>query len=155
MCGPGRGVEDKRNCPHCGPLWERGIVVSDSTATLPCRAAGERLRLLGSRSHGGEAFPGWLSEQLGETDIVERGSSLKFCLIAQGEADVYVRMGPTSIWDTAAGQAILVAAGGRVVQLESRTELLYQDPQKVLNPKFVAYAPQRVSLLGTADQTPS
>jgi 3'(2'), 5'-bisphosphate nucleotidase len=77
---------------------------------------------------------------LGETDIVERGSSLKFCLIAQGDADVYVRMGPTSIWDTAAGQAILVAAGGRVVQLDTRAELLYQDPQKVVNPKFVAYA---------------
>ena len=138
-----------------------GLAVPETTAwtaiatSAGSRAAGERLRLLGSRSHGGEAFPEWLSEQLGETDIVERGSSLKFCLIAQGDADVYVRMGPTCIWDTAAGQAILVAAGGRVVQLESRAELLYPDPKKLLNPKFVAYAPQRLSLLGTEDQNPS
>jgi 3'(2'), 5'-bisphosphate nucleotidase len=134
-----------------------GLALPETTAwtaiaaSAGSRAAGERLRLLGSRSHGGEAFPGWLSEQLGETDILECGSSLKFCLIAQGDADVYVRMGPTSIWDTAAGQAILVAAGGRVVQLDTRAELLFQDPQKVLNPKFVAFAPKQIPLLGTAD----
>jgi 3'(2'), 5'-bisphosphate nucleotidase len=67
-------------------------------------------------------------------------------LIAQGEADVYVRMGPTSIWDTAAGHAILAAAGGRVVQLETHAGLLYKDPQKVLNPRFVACAAGRVQL---------
>jgi 3'(2'), 5'-bisphosphate nucleotidase len=110
------------------------------------RAPDEKLRLLGSRSHGGEAFPTWVSQALGQTELIECGSSLKFCLIAQGDADVYVRVGPTSIWDTAAGHAILVAAGGRVVQLETRMELLYRDPQKVLNPYFVACAAGRVQL---------
>lgn len=110
------------------------------------RAAGEKLRLLGSRSHEGDAFPTWLSQALGQTELTKCGSSLKFCLIAQGDADVYVRMGPTSIWDTAAGHAILAAAGGRVVQLETLAGLLYKDPQKVLNPRFVASAAGRVQL---------
>lgn len=70
--------------------------------------------------------------------MIERGSSLKFCLIAQGDADVYVRMGPTSIWDTAAGHAILVAAGGQVVHAQTREILRYPDPRQVLNPAFVA-----------------
>jgi 3'(2'), 5'-bisphosphate nucleotidase len=110
------------------------------------KAGGEELRLLGSRSHGGEAFPRWLSEQLGEPSIVKRGSSLKFCLIAQGDADVYVRMGPTSIWDTAAGHAILTAAGGRVVSLNTRAGITYGNPRETLNVAFVAYAPSKITL---------
>ena len=73
--------------------------------------------------------------------MIERGSSLKFCLIAQGDADMYVRMGPTCIWDTAAGHAILVAAGGHVVHAQTREEVTYPDPQRVLNPQFLVYAP--------------
>jgi 3'(2'), 5'-bisphosphate nucleotidase len=127
-----------------------GLAVPKTTAwtaiatSAEPRAAGEKLRLLGSRSHGGEAFPGWLSEQLRETDIAECGSSLKFCLIAQGDADVYVRMNPTCIWDTAAGQAILAAAGGKVLQLTTKTDLAYPDPGRVLNASFVAYALRRI-----------
>jgi 3'(2'), 5'-bisphosphate nucleotidase len=67
------------------------------------------------------------------------GSSLKFCLVARGEADIYVRNGPTSEWDTAAGQAILVAAGGDVTTLDGR-ELEYGKREKnFLNPSFVAW----------------
>ena len=61
--------------------------------------------------------------------VFERGSSLKFCLIAQGDADLYVRLGPTSIWDIAAGHAILNAAGGKVVDLESLIEMRYESPR--------------------------
>lgn len=99
-----------------------------------------RLRLLGSRSHGGDELPHWLVQPLSGATVIEKGSSLKFCLIAQGDADVYVRMGPTSIWDTAAGHAILAAAGGAVMNAHTRDELAYPDPRVVLNPSFVAYA---------------
>ena len=64
------------------------------------------------------------------------GSSLKFCLIAEGEADLYPRLGRTMEWDTAAGQAVLVAAGGSVRTLDGR-ELRYGKPGYV-NPPFVA-----------------
>ena len=73
--------------------------------------------------------------------MIERGSSLKFCLIAQGDADIYVRMGPTCIWDTAAGHAILVSAGGQVAHAKMLHALTYTDPRQVLNPPFIAYAP--------------
>ena len=67
------------------------------------------------------------------------GSSLKFCLVARGEADIYVRNGPTSEWDTAAGQAILTAAGGDVTTLDGN-ELEYGKREKnFLNPSFVAW----------------
>jgi 3'(2'), 5'-bisphosphate nucleotidase len=55
-------------------------------------------------------------------------------------------MGPTSIWDTAAGHAILAGAGGVVINLAQECELDYTDPRKVLNPSFMAYAPKRVEL---------
>ena len=108
------------------------------------------LRMVGSRSHGSNDYPAWVAPLVTGATMIERGSSLKFCLIAQGDADVYVRMGPTSIWDTAAGNAILVAAGGQVVDTENKAELSYCDPHKVLNPSFVAYAPQRIGRLKTA-----
>lgn len=101
----------------------------------------EKLRLLGSRSHGGDDLPSWIRRMLGDTVLIEKGSSLKFCLIAQGDADIYVRIGPTCIWDTAAGHAILVAAGGAVIDTETESELTYQNPRAVLNPSFIAYSP--------------
>jgi len=104
----------------------------------------DHLRLLVSRSHGNDKYPNWICRILKNAKLIERGSSLKFCLIAQGDADIYVRMGPTSIWDTAAGQAILVAAGGAVVDTETNAELLYCDPRLVLNPDFIAFAPERI-----------
>ena len=67
-----------------------------------------------SRSHRDDETNALL-RQLGVADTRSAGSSLKFCLVAEGAADVYPRFGPTMEWDTAAGQAVLVAAGGRVV----------------------------------------
>ena len=97
------------------------------------------LRMVGSRSHASNDYPAWVAPLVTEATMIERGSSLKFCLIAQGDADVYVRMGPTCIWDTAAGHAILVAAGGHVVHAQTREEVTYPDPQRVLNSQFLAY----------------
>ncbi|MCP5328016.1 MAG: 3'(2'),5'-bisphosphate nucleotidase CysQ [Sinobacteraceae bacterium] len=73
-----------------------------------------RLVAVASRSHGSPRTESWLAVR-GITERVSIGSSLKFCLLAAAEADVYPRFGPTMEWDTAAGQAVLVAAGGRVL----------------------------------------
>ena len=66
------------------------------------------------------------------------GSSLKFCLVAEGQADVYPRLGPTSEWDTAAAQAVVEAAGGAVLTLDG-TPLRYNTKVEYLNPHFVAF----------------
>ena len=73
-------------------------------------------------------------------DSRSAGSSLKFCLVATGEADIYPRFGRTMEWDTAAGQAILQGAGGRVVRFDSHAPLNY-GKQSFENPHFIAYAP--------------
>lgn len=127
------------------PILPRGAMTSTLTALHAFWQAdeGKTIRVLGSRSHAGEDFPNWLNPYLARARPKACGSSLKFCLIAQGDADLYVRMGPTCIWDTAAGHAILSAAGGYVVHADTRRELTYPDPQAVLNPAFVAYLPQQ------------
>jgi 3'(2'), 5'-bisphosphate nucleotidase len=78
-------------------------------------------------------------ERVGDHELLAVGSSLKFCLIAAGRADVYVRLGPTSEWDTAAGQCVLECAGGRVTDLDGQT-LSYNRRASLLNPDFLASA---------------
>lgn len=99
---------------------------------------GVSLRSVGSRSHGSGEPPEWLRDPLSRATSISRGSSLKFCLVAEGNADVYLRMGLTSIWDTAAGHAIVSAAGGAVLDVNTRDELRYLDPMCTLNPSFLA-----------------
>jgi len=94
-------------------------------------------RVLGSRSHASPALSAWL-ETLGAYEIQPMGSSLKSCLIAEGKADVYPRLGPTSLWDTAAAHAVVRYAGGRVETLEGQP-LSYANPSKTLNPSFVVW----------------
>jgi len=95
------------------------------------------LRVLASRSHADGRLEGWL-QQLGQPlEVVHAGSSLKFCRIAEGEADLYPRFGPTSQWDTAAGQAVLEGAGGCVTAMDG-TPLRYGRERPVINPNFVA-----------------
>lgn len=103
----------------------------------PPPLAGQPWRVLGSRSHFDPRMKAWL-EALGQYEIQPMGSSLKSCFIAEGKADVYPRFGPTSLWDTAAAQAIVEQAGGRVVTLEGQP-LSYATPQQVLNPDFVVW----------------
>ena len=91
----------------------------------------------GSRSHGGTGEA--LLEQLlgGPYTLLPMGSSLKFCLIARADADVYLRRGPTSEWDTAAAQCVLEEAGGAVLDLEG-SPLRYNRGESLLNPEFIA-----------------
>lgn len=100
------------------------------------------LRVVASKSHLNDATRDFLVG-LPRHDLVQAGSSLKFCRIAEGEADIYPRLGPTCEWDTAAAQAVLEAAGGLVVTLAG--EPLCYGKDDILNPSFVAAA----SLSGT------
>ena len=99
-------------------------------------------RVVGSRSHAGESLQRFLAN-LGECELVSMGSSLKLCLVADGTADVYPRLGPTSEWDTAAGQCVLEQAGGHVVDLAGQP-LRYNARPVLLNPHFLAYGDETV-----------
>jgi 3'(2'), 5'-bisphosphate nucleotidase len=102
------------------------------------RNAQHPVRIVGSRSHQDAALDPFLA-RLGAHDFVPMGSSLKFCLVAEGSADVYPRFGPTSIWDTAAAQAVVEAAGGRVVEIGSGSDLSYAARESTLNPGFIVF----------------
>ncbi len=91
-----------------------------------------------SKSHRDETTNAWL-ERHGISQTVSIGSSLKFCLLAAGEADVYPRFAPTMEWDTAAGHAVLAAAGGHVTTTDGRTPFAYGKP-KYFNEGFIAWA---------------
>jgi len=101
-------------------------------------AAPETLRILGSRSHGDAVLERML-DRLGKQQRISVGSALKFGLLAEGSGDLYVRRGPTSEWDTAAGQAVVLEAGGCVVDL-SGAPLRYNARESLINPSFLAYA---------------
>lgn len=94
------------------------------------------LRVVQSRSHPSEALNALL-QQIGPHTAVLRGSSLKFCILAESGADLYPRCGPTREWDTAAGQAVLTAAGGQVYACDTRQPLRY-NKSDLLNPYFMA-----------------
>ena len=99
--------------------------------------AGQAWRVVGSRNHLSQATLDYLAP-LGEVELVSMGSSLKFCIIAEGGAELYPRLAPTCEWDTAAAQAVLEGAGGSVTQLDG-SALAYNKPD-ILNPWFVARA---------------
>ncbi|WMC11184.1 3'(2'),5'-bisphosphate nucleotidase CysQ [Oceanimonas pelagia] len=100
-------------------------------------------RVVGSRSHAGGELPALL-EKLGEHELVAMGSSLKLCLVAEGKADVYPRLGPTSLWDTGAAQCVVEQAGGRVLQLNGEP-LSYANTKEVLNPYFLVLGNNEVN----------
>ncbi len=95
------------------------------------------LRIVGSRSHSDNTLEQFLPK-LAPYELVPVGSSIKFCLVAEGTADLYPRFGPTSEWDTAAAQAIVEAAGGAVVKLDG-SPLRYNTKAELLNPHFLVY----------------
>jgi 3'(2'), 5'-bisphosphate nucleotidase len=96
------------------------------------------LRVVGSRSHASPETAGYLA-RLGPHVMRGIGSSLKFCLVASGDAELYPRFGPTSEWDTAAGQALLEAAGGHVTRLDGH-RLRYNCRDSLINGDFLAYS---------------
>src|SRR5258705_3585981 len=99
------------------------------------RQAHTPLRVIGSKSHRGDSLD-VLFAKLGPHVFVPVGSALKFCLIAEGAADFYPRLGPTSEWDTAAAHAVVIGAGGRVVEL-SGEPLRYNTKRDLLNAHFL------------------
>ena len=109
------------------------------------RLSHQALRVAMSRSHPSAELEDWL-KQFKSVDGRDIGSSLKFCLVAEGAVDVYPRFGPTCIWDTAAGHALVTAAGGRVVQRDG-SPMIYVEPAKTLNPFFIVWG---CDLLGGA-----
>ncbi len=93
-------------------------------------------KIVGSRSHQSDEFREFV-KQFPNSDIVSMGSSLKLCLVADGSADLYPRLGLTSEWDTAAAQAVVEAAGGQVLNWETLEPLRYNTKESVLNPFFI------------------
>ena len=99
---------------------------------------GSNLVLAGSRSHGNEQQQAFMAK-VGDAEIMAVGSSLKFCLVAEGKVDLYPRFGPTSEWDTAAAQCLVEQAGGRVTDMELNP-LEYNRKESILNPYFLVIA---------------
>ena len=105
----------------------------------PNTSSKDKIKVVGSRSHMSaetEEFVVSLKEDYDNVEIVSKGSSLKFCLVAEGNADVYPRFAPTMEWDTAAGQAICEAVGLKVISKETNEPLLY-NKENLLNPWFL------------------
>lgn len=98
----------------------------------------DALMVVASKSHRDEATDAYIN-RYGVRDMTSAGSSLKFCLVATGEADLYPRLGRTMEWDTAAGHAVLAGAGGRVVRFDDHTALAY-GKAGFANPFFIAHA---------------
>ncbi len=95
---------------------------------------GGPLKVVASRSHRGPALDSFL-EKVGPYEALSMGSSLKFCLVAEGTAHIYPRLGPTMEWDTAAAQCVVEAAGGQVTDLEAKA--LRYNKEDLLNPFFM------------------
>jgi len=119
-----KGLGAERRELDCEPV---SIHVADTCATPA--------RIVGSRSHRGASLDRFL-DNIGDYDMVPMGSSLKFCVVAEGAADIYPRLGPTSEWDTAAAQAVVEQAGGKVVTLDGKP-MKYNAKADILNPHFL------------------
>ena len=101
--------------------------------------------VVGSRSHLSPDVQAYL-DKLGQHDMVSMGSSLKFCLVAEGAADLYPRLGATSEWDTAAAQCVVEQAGGAVVDMQGQP-LAYNTKESLLNPYFMVYGDDGIDWL--------
>ncbi len=107
---------------------------------------GGKLILAGSRSHQSPEIEKFIERQkknFSEVELLPAGSALKFCLVAEGNVHAYPRLGPTMEWDTAAGHAIVNAAGGWVLNFETGEELTY-NKDNLLNPGFIATADRNI-----------
>ena len=98
--------------------------------------AGSPVRVVGSRSHLNDDTKAYIDTINADVEIVSKGSSLKFCLVAEGNADVYPRFAPTMEWDTAAGDAICRAVGVQVIDQSTQESLRY-NKENLLNPYFL------------------
>ncbi len=121
-----------------GGLVGEGAWLEDLSGRIPIRTRtpGDELVAVASKSHFNQPTADYLCEAAKDCGYVAIGSSLKFCIVAEGRADIYPRLSPTSEWDTAAGHAVLLAAGGRVDGPEG--EPLAYGKRAFLNRGFVA-----------------
>lgn len=118
------------------------LLASQVGETRPISVSGpdnKALRIVASKSHRDEATDAYINLYASK-ETVSAGSSLKFCLVATGEADFYPRLGTTMEWDTAAGHAVLSGAGGKVVTRDGHDDLQYGKPN-FRNPHFLALSP--------------
>lgn len=128
--GKGAYLIDQGAAPqriHIRPLAEDGV-----------------LKVVGSRSHKSKEVDDYvqsLESKYPKIEFVAAGSSLKFCLVAEGLADVYPRLAPTMEWDTCAGQIVALEAGAEVLNFETNNELEY-NKENLLNPHFIVKNPQ-------------
>jgi 3'(2'), 5'-bisphosphate nucleotidase len=122
---------------------EAGPFAQETIGTLTPLTVGDpdpaALVVVASKSHRDQATDDYIA-RYSVKDFRSAGSSLKFCLVAAGEADLYPRLGRTMEWDTAAGQAVLLGAGGEVVRFDDHTPLAY-GKRGFENPFFIAHAP--------------
>ncbi|MFO7801603.1 MAG: 3'(2'),5'-bisphosphate nucleotidase CysQ [Desulfovermiculus sp.] len=130
-----------RRCLDLDPSSDMDMeTLLEQSAGLPEEDVNSRpFTIVGSRSHPTPELQDYVQEkerELGEVQFVSAGSSLKFCLVAEGRADIYPRLGPTMEWDTAAGQAIALAAGRNIRIWETSDPLVY-NKEDLHNPWFV------------------
>ncbi|MBW2982263.1 3'(2'),5'-bisphosphate nucleotidase CysQ [Candidatus Woesearchaeota archaeon] len=103
---------------------------------LDPRAYTGKLRVVASKSHFNKETKEYIKKLGKEYELVNVGSSVKLCLVAEGKADIYPRLGPTMEWDTAAAHAVVMFAGKKVINYETNEELLY-NKENLLNPWFI------------------
>lgn len=113
------------------------VKTADTTKPIQVAKPGSSVRVVGSRSHPSPDLALYLA-QFVKHDMVPVGSSLKFCLVAEGSADVYPRFGPTMLWDTGAGHIIALEAGA-TVSFDGISRQVYQR-ENLLNPNFIVSA---------------
>ncbi len=154
LCEAGAPVLGVVLAPATGATFtgssEGAFEITNRNERVPLRTAADGpMRVVASRSHGHHALEGFC-EVFQVVEDVSVGSSLKFCLVARGEAQLYPRFTPTSEWDTAAGHAVLEAAGGAVLCLDG-SPLRYGKGGDNLNPFFIAAANRDLADRGAAE----
>jgi len=121
-----------------GEAWKQ--TGNSPAQPIRCRTVSQQLTLIASRRHGQDKNVSLLAELEGrftQVETVNKGSSVKMCLIAEGQADLYPRLFPTSEWDTAAAQAIVEAAGGVLLNANTLQPLRYNQRESLENPWFI------------------
>jgi len=136
------------NQTWCGEQGKPAIKITNGkTETIQVKPhqQGETWKVVGSRSHAGDSLKHYLQE-LGEHELISMGSSIKLCLVAEGKAHIYPRLGPTSEWDTAAAHAVVNAASGRIINHKTDQPLRYNSKEDILNPWFIVNTGEDLSI---------
>ena len=133
--------------PATSEIWHGSIFDESKALSKEPDGGNKKLRVVMSKSHQTEADKNLLkllNNKNIDYQVVEKGSSLKLCALADDQADIYPRFGPTSEWDIAAGNAVLVGSGGSVSLLDSGMPLPYNKQDTILNSPFVACRNQEI-----------